>query len=226
MYKENKKTIKKITYFFKRVTSAFRNCILTNSDIRLNVETGKFVKLYSQYSIENTSIGDYTYIGPNSNIKNTTIGRFCSIGPNFTCGVGIHPTDMLSTSPVFYSTRKQCGVSFTSKDKCKEHENVIIGNDVFVGVNVTLLSGVAIGDGAIVAAGAVVTKDVPPYAIVGGVPAKIIKYRFDEDSVKQLLRMKWWDYNDKELMELVDYVEDVPRLLEVYEKKCKEEIHN
>ena len=214
MCKKNKKYTMKIIYLIKRFLSIFRNILRLNSDIKLNVRIGKKVKLYSRFSISDSQIGDYSYIGPNSNIKNTTIGRFSSIGPNLTCGIGIHPTNYVSTSPVFYSTKKQCGITFSKVDKIEEHKSVVIGNDVFVGANVTILSGINIGDGAIVGAGAVVTKDVPPFAIVGGVPAKIIKYRFEKEIVNKLLNVKWWNFDEKKLRQIEPYINDLSLFLE------------
>ena len=125
----------------------------------------------------------------------TDIGKFCSIGPNFVCGYGIHPTDGVSTSPMFYSTHKQNGTTFAKEEKTQERKRINIGNDVFIGVNVTVLDGVTIGDGAIIGAGAVVSKDIPPYAIAVGCPIRIIKYRFKEETINEFLRLKWWDKN-------------------------------
>ena len=107
-------------------------------------------KLYPLYHISNSKIGDYTYIAMNSFISTTTIGKFCSIGPNFICGWGIHPLYGISTSPMFYSTRKQNGITLSRKDKIDEYKPIIIGNDVFIGANVTVLDGVNIGDGAVI----------------------------------------------------------------------------
>ncbi len=156
-------------------------------------------KLNPPYSISYSEIDAYTYIAENAMIMNTSIGKFCSIGPNFFCGYGIDPTNGISTSPMFYSKAKQNGYSLTEFDKVTERKKIVIGNDVFIGANVCVLDGVQINDGAIVAAGAVVVKDVPAYAIVGGVPAKVIKYRFNENKIEQLLTLKWWNWNDEKL---------------------------
>ncbi|ADK83335.1 CatB-related O-acetyltransferase [Sediminispirochaeta smaragdinae] len=162
-------------------------------------------KMYAPYYIVNSQIDEYTYIAKNSSIINTHIGKFCSIGPNFCCGWGIHPLNGISTSPVFYSTKKQVGVSFSLKDKIEEHKNIIIGNDVFIGINVTVLDGVKINDGAVIGAGAVVVDDVDPYSIVAGVPAKHIKYRFDLNLVKELHKIKWWDFEESKLKDVEKY---------------------
>ena len=130
-------------------------------------------------NVINCKIGYASYIGAKSSICNTLIGRFTSIGPNVKTIIDAHPSKtFVSTHPSFYSLRKQVGFSFTTKQKFEEYPkidnkySVIIGNDVWIGSNVLILGGHKIGDGAIVAAGAVVTKDVPPYAIVGGGTSK------------------------------------------------------
>ena len=129
-----------------------------------------------------------------------SIGRFTSIGSNVQTIMFRHPTTYpyVSTSPVFYSTKQQCGETFADKEtfeECvmldhKQHCAVAIGNDVWINSNVTIISGVTIGDGAVVLAGAVVTRNVPPYSIVAGVPAKVIKYRFSQTDIEWLLKTK------------------------------------
>jgi len=159
-------------------------------------------KLYEPYSIYDTKIGKGTYIAINSTISVTEIGRFCSIGPNLICGYGLHPTNGLSTSPAFYSTLKQNGMTFCEVNKIEERKLIKIGNDVFIGMNVSILDGVTIGDGAIIAAGAIVNKDVEPYSIVGGVPAKHIKYRFNKEQIEALSKIKWWNWSDEKLKDV------------------------
>lgn len=178
------------------------------------VDTHKHVMLYGPYSVEESTIGDYTYVAYNSNISNTIIGKFCSIGPNFLCGWGLHPLDGISTSPMFYSTRKQNGMTLSKVDKIEERKQIVIGNDVFIGANVTVLDGVTIGDGAVIGAGAVVSKDIPPYAVAVGCPIKIIKYRFDEERIEALKRIKWWEFDEERLKEVEHFFFDVDGFIE------------
>src|SRR5690606_30914049 len=118
-------------------------------------------KINYPHRISHSKIGDYSYVAVNSRISQTQIGKFCSIGPNFFCGWGIHPIDGLSTSPMFYSTLKQNGLTLSDTDKIKERKPIVIGNDVFIGANVIILDGIEIGDGAIIGAGAIVSKNIP-----------------------------------------------------------------
>jgi len=163
------------------------------------------VKLYPPFELNNVAIGRYTYISRNALISNTTIGRFCSIGPNLVCGWGVHPLDGISTSPMFYSTKKQNGYTFSSTDKIQERKPIKIGNDVFIGMNVTILDGITIGDGAVIGAGCVVSKDVSPYAVVAGNPMRILRYRFSDEIITDLKTLQWWNGNDMELKKIEEY---------------------
>lgn len=153
---------------------------------------GKKTYAVAPYLLQHVQLGDYSYFAMNAHAANVSIGKFCSIGPNFCCGLGIHPIDGISTSPYFY------------RGKVEEHKHTTIGNDVFIGANVTVLDGVTIGDGAVIGAGAVVTKDIPPYAIAVGVPAKVKKYRFDEETIQKLLEKEWWNGTLEEIAKLKD----------------------
>jgi len=179
-------------------------------------DISKKAKIYGVCQIGNTKIDDYTYVSSNAVINLTTIGKFCSIGPNLFCGFGIHPIDGISTSPAFYSTRNQCGISFSKTDKIIENKPITIGNDVFIGMNVTILDGVTIGDGAVIGAGAVVSKDIPPYAIAVGSPIRVIKYRFNDETIENLLKIKWWEFGLDGLKDVEQYFYDVQSLLDKY----------
>jgi len=180
-------------------------------------DISKHSKVYTPFKIENSSVGTYSYINVNSKIFLTEIGKFCSIGSNFQSGLGIHPTNGLSTSPMFYSKYPSNGYSL-SDDKISNRKKVIIGNDVWIGTNVIVLDGVKIGDGAVIAAGAVVTKDVDDYAIFGGVPARLIKYRFEKDIIAKMKEIKWWDFSFDKLQEVEQYFFNVDEFIKNYNK--------
>lgn len=181
-----------------------------------NVTKGKHVRLFPVFHLFNVTIGDYTYISFNSQISYTTIGKCCSIGPNFFCGWGIHPLDTISTSPMFYSTLKQNGMSLSTDNKIEEHDTITIGNDVFIGANVTVLDGVSIGDGAVIGAGAVVSKDIPPYAIAVGCPIRIIRYRMKDEHINAMQRIKWWNWDEEQLQEVERMFDNVDKFIEKY----------
>ena len=180
---------------------------------KANVELGNNAKVYPPFFLHNVRLGGYSYIAKNSTISHCEIGKFCSIGPNFCCGLGIHPTNGISTAPMFYSTAKQNGTTLCEKGKTSEAKQTVIGNDVFIGANVTVLDGVTIADGAVIGAGAVVVNDIPPYAIAVGVPAKVVKYRFDETTIETLLEKQWWNGTEDDLKKVERYFWDVEAFL-------------
>lgn len=156
-------------------------------------------KIYSNSSFDGY-MGMGTYIASNSHIQGK-IGKYTSIASGCNVIQGIHPYTYpyVSTSPVFFSLAKQNGHTFTDKQIIEEFKYaegkypVSIGNDCWIGYGVSIIGGTTIGDGAIVLAGAVVTKDVPPYAIVGGIPAKILKFRYKQHDIEFLLNIQWWN---------------------------------
>jgi len=176
----------------------FRKVLIGRDSYLTNVTFEKFVSLGTRVQLNNTTVGKHSYISANSLIRNSTIGRFCSIGPYVKIGLGRHPTqDFISTHPVFYSLKKQSGATYSKEQYFAEEATVTIGHDVWIGASAVIMDGVKIGNGAIIAAGAVVTKDVAPYEIVGGVPAKTIRFRFYADEIEKIQASKWWDMDDE-----------------------------
>lgn len=153
----------------------------------------------------NVIIGDYSSIGIGSCVANAIIGRFTVIARDCYIGVGVHPTNYLTTHSIFYKNRPwnihQDWVKHLDFDEAPISH---IGNDVWIGTRAIVMDGVTIGDGAIIAAGAVVTKDVPSFAVVGGVPAKIIKYRFSSEIIERLKVIQWWNLPDEEITKVVE----------------------
>lgn len=174
-------------------------------------ETGMGRNAYAvaPYNMRNVQLGDYSYFAKNAQVANTTIGKFCSIGPNFCCGLGIHPTDGISTHPKFY------------RGEIVEHIPVTIGNDVFIGANVTILDGVTIGDGAVIGAGSVVSKDIPPYAIAVGCPIEIKRYRLTEKQITAMERIQWWNWDEKKLCYIKELFTNIDSFIEKYDGHIK-----
>lgn len=174
----------------------------TNISIKSTFEGMSQIHPYTSF---HGHLGYGSYIGSNSFLS-SNIGRFTSIGPYVRCNWGQHPYNepFVTTSPCFFSlnpSKEQCGSTFATQQLFEEirfynkqnRTAIEIGSDCWIGEGAFLVGGIQIADGAVVLAHAVVTKDVPPYAIVGGVPAKVIGYRFDEETIKFLLTIKWWN---------------------------------
>ena len=180
-------------------------------------------------SISNSYIGFGSYTGSKCLIKNTKIGRYTSIGSNVVCIFGKHPSStFVSTHPAFFSLREQAGFTYVQTQLFDEFEkpvnkdsthSIYIGNDVWIGTNVSLMDGVRIGDGAVIAANALVNKDVPPFCIVGGVPAKIIKKRFADDKIDFLLRLKWWEKKESWIKDNADKFTNIENFYKIFKNE-------
>ncbi|ROS87707.1 MULTISPECIES: CatB-related O-acetyltransferase [Bacteroidales] len=178
------------------ILNIFNPAISIFSRVECSTVSSK-AKIYRGVKLDNSKIGDYTYVGPYAKIVYANIGKFCSIAAKSFIGLPTHPISLISSSPIFISPVNATGFKWTSVSvEFEEYKQVNIGNDVWIGANAMILGGITIGDGAIIGAGAVVTKDIPPYAIVGGIPARIIRYRFPNDVINALLSSQWWNLSE------------------------------
>jgi len=194
--------------FFKKIIRG--KCVI-NSIIH------KTAKINSGATIVDSTIGRYTYTCYDDEIVNCEIGQFCSISDEVVIGGAEHPIDWVSTSPVFQSVKHSGPKRKFSEFDFDGIKKTVIGNDVWIGRRAIIKAGVTVGDGAVVGSSSVVTKDVPPYAIVGGVPAKILKYRFDDETIAKLLKSKWWDLSDEELKKRAGKITEVHDFLKELE---------
>lgn len=175
------------------------------------------VKDYSE--ITNSKIGEYSAVSQFCVINKTVMQKFCSIGHGSYLGLWEHDTNVSTHS--FYLYESSGGFVDGYKDYTQDEISTTIGNDVWIGANAVVLKGVNVGDGVIIGAGSVVTKDIPAYAVVVGNPAKVIKYRFNDEDIRFLLTVKWWGEPRDILQKMVDdeVFYDIGRLKDFYNQK-------
>lgn len=198
--------------------------LLKRRDIYLkrNVKFDKTIfggknKIGRDTDIKSSDIGFGTYIGDDCYLRQCKIGKFCSIGSWVKVITGKHPLYYTMTHPIVFNEYLKKLDLFSEKrinyneayEYIYDEYYIEIGNDVWIGQSAEIMSGIKIGDGAVIGAGAIVTKDVPPYAIVVGVPAKILKYRFSEENIQKLLKLKLWNKDINWLKENADKLSNI-----------------
>jgi chloramphenicol O-acetyltransferase type B len=191
----------KLLYIWSKLFRKLQGAAIRKSTIH------KTSKIEAGSQIINTIVDKYSFCGYNCEISNCEIGSFSSIANGVVIGGGMHPIDWVGTSPVFYEGRDSVIIKFSQFQREKV-KTTYIGHDVWIGRNALIKQGVRIGNGAIVGMGSVVTKDVDPYAIVAGNPAKLIRYRFSRDIVENLLVSNWWNIDESELKKFAIHIKE------------------
>ncbi|MBW8330535.1 MAG: CatB-related O-acetyltransferase [Prolixibacteraceae bacterium] len=176
----------------------------------------KYSEIRRFAKLKNCNIGKYSRVNPNCKLSNTTVGKFSAIGHSSEIGLGRHPLNYVSSQNIFYKNNNLNNRWVKSIDF--PILPIKIGNDVWIGIHSLIMDGVSIGDGAVVGACSVVTKDVPPYAIVVGSPSRIIKYRFEKAVIDRLLEIEWWNFSDDEISGCIDFFREPEINLEILNK--------
>jgi len=208
-----------IKYILAKTIKKARFCAIKNSTIH------RTSKVESGTSFVDSIMKRHSFCGYDCEIYHAHIGAFTSIANGVILGGAMHPMEWVGMSPVFYAGRDSVKHKF-SEHKLPHPKPVNIGNDVWIGRSAIVLSGVNIGDGAVVGAGSVVTKDVPPYAIVAGNPAKLIRYRFEEGIIEKFNKIKWWEFDDDKLKRLGKYFNQYDLFLNAQEVSHTDDVLN
>lgn len=201
----------KLYYYIAKVLKKARGSAVINSHIHPTS------KIESGSSVVNSTFDKHSFCGYDCEIVNANIGSFCSIASNVKIGGAMHPINWVGMSPVFYDGKDSVKAKFSNHLRDPD-ETVTIGNDIWIGQNVLIKQGLTIGTGAVIGMGSVVTKDVGPYEIVGGNPAKLIRKRFDDNLISELLNSKWWDFEDSKLTQYAQYFTDPKEFLKQINK--------
>ena len=193
-------------YIYSRLFRKIRGVAIKNSMVH------RTSKVESGTSFINSEMGKYSFCGYDCDINHTIIGAFCSIANGVIIGGGMHPIHWVSTSPVFYRGRDSVRKKFEEFER-EDIKETRIGNDVWIGQAVIIKQGVSIGDGAVIGMGSIVTKDVEPYSIFAGNPAKKLRMRFEPKIVEGLLETRWWALSDDELEEASSFIKDPEKFI-------------
>lgn len=178
----------------------------------------KQAKIGSGSNVINVKMDRNSYCGYDCTLVNCNIGAFCSIADNVSIGLASHPVGWVSMSPVFLNERSILKKKYAThfyESSCETH----IGNDVWIGKGAYLKAGITVGNGAVIGMGSVVTKDVPDYAVVGGIPARVMYMRFSKEEVKQLIQTEWWNWEEDKLKEYAIHFNNIDKFLEKVEKR-------
>lgn len=183
------------------MSSIHPTCVIGESSWVDGCSLAEAVRINRRNVLVDCSVGKRSYTGPNTVIKHAEIGNYCSISWNCSISGSFHDPSLMSTHPF----TRLSSYGFIESNLGVEDDPVRIGNDVWIGMSACILPGVTVGDGAIVGAGSVVTKNVPPFAIVAGNPAKLIRMRFSSDEVALLTELAWWEWPDDWISRYMDY---------------------
>lgn len=201
------------------ITAANPSCQLHDEvSVDTTSKLGRFNVLFERASVLDSTVGDHTYFQRGATAMSCDVGKYCSIAMQAFIGLPQHEIDAVSSHPVFYLRDTPLVKKYCKSNRSNPAQRTAIGHDVWIGHGALVMSGVKVGTGAIVGAGAVVTRDVPDYAIVGGAPAKIIRYRFDALLRERLLESKWWEMSDEWLEAHVELFSKPTELLAALER--------
>ena len=184
-------------------------CILQESKVDKKAAICAGTKIYR------SSIAKYSYVGRNCFINNAIIGKFTSIAENCYIGSAKHPIEWVSASPCFCKGKNILDTNF-AEYQYNPYEDTKIGNDVWIGEGCKIKAGITIGDGAVIGMGSVVTKNVEPYAIYAGNPARFIRSRFDDEVINSLIDIQWWDWKDETIKCYAEYFKEPKELIRKY----------
>lgn len=209
-----------IKYLLGFLINLFNPAVSLFAKIDNKSRISRKAKVYGHVQVTHSTMDDYSYVGRNSRIIHADIGKFCSIASEAKIGMGTHTLDKISTSPIFTEVKNSTKHSWVKVSAVNPFKRVVVGNDVWIGVRTMVMGGVKIGDGAVIGAGAIVTKDIPPYAVVAGVPAKIIRYRFPQEQVDALLSHPWWELPEAKLRERIELFQGSENIDEKINELC------
>ncbi len=195
------------------------SCTINTSLVGRNVKLGRRIHVGHGALLAADSVGDYTYISNYCLIDKSvkSIGKYCSIAYNCRIGSGSHPTNWVSTHRFAYA--KKYGFRSDDIDYTDKNFDTYIGNDVWIGANVTILAGVKIGNGAIIGAHSLVTKDVEPYSVVIGTPARHLKFRIPSEQIEKFQRLEWWNWSDQKIKENIHLFSDPEEFLKEFDEE-------